>query len=367
MKNTFGNALTLTIFGESHGPAIGVVLDGLAPGMEIDRNYIAHKLSLRRPAGKNATARQEKDEYVIESGVYNGYTTGTSLCILIPNADTHSSDYSALAGKARPGHSDYPANCKYHGFEDARGGGHFSGRITAGVVAAGAILQCALEKKGIVIGTHLKRIQQIADRDFDANDIAQDIKKLDQLVFPVLDEKTAEDMNALILQKREEMDSVGGLLETVILGMPAGVGEPWFDSIESELAHAMFAIPAVKGVEFGDGFGVVDSVGSVNNDPYRYQDGKAVTVTNHAGGIGGGITNGMPITMRCALKPTPSIARKQDTIDFANRKETEIEIKGRHDPCVAHRARAVVDALCAFVMADLLTVRYGTDYLGSAE
>lgn len=361
MKNTFGNALTVTLFGESHGSAIGAVIDGIAPGIRIDKEYIETKTALRRPSGKISTARSEKDELIFESGVYDGHTTGTPICILIKNADTHSSDYSSLAGKARPGHADFPAFCKYHGFEDARGGGHFSGRITAALVAAGAIVQSALKQKGIIIGTHISRLAGIND---DKMNPEADVERLENATFPLVNSSLEEKMKDAIMQARSEGDSVGGVLETAIVGMPSGVGEPWFDTVESMLSHALFSVPAVKGVEFGDGFSLADMRGSESNDAYRIdENGNAYTLTNHNGGIGGGITNGQPIVFRCAVKPTPSIAKKQKTVDYMNVCNTDIEIKGRHDPCIVHRARAVVDAVTALTLADMLTVRYGTDWL----
>lgn len=361
MKNTFGNALTVTLFGESHGSAIGAVIDGIAPGIRIDKEYIETKTALRRPSGKISTARSEKDELIFESGVYDGHTTGTPICILIKNADTHSSDYSSLAGKARPGHADFPAFCKYHGFEDARGGGHFSGRITAALVAAGAIVQSALKQKGIIIGTHISRLAGIND---DKMNPEADVERLENATFPLVNSSLEEKMKDAIMQARSEGDSVGGVLETAIVGMPSGVGEPWFDTVESMLSHALFSVPAVKGVEFGDGFSLADMRGSESNDAYRIdENGNAYTLTNHNGGIGGGITNGQPIVFRCAVKSTPSIAKKQKTVDYMNVCNTDIEIKGRHDPCIVHRARAVVDAVTALTLADMLTVRYGTDWL----
>lgn len=361
MKNTFGNALTVTLFGESHGNAIGAVIDGIAPGIKIDTDYIETKTALRRPSGKISTARSEKDELIFESGVYDGHTTGTPICILIKNADTHSSDYASIAGKARPGHADFPAFCKYHGFEDARGGGHFSGRITAALVAAGAIVQSALRQKGIIIGTHISRLAGIDD---DKMTPETDAAKLENAEFPLINQAQEEKMKAAIMQARVECDSVGGVLETAVIGVPKGVGEPWFDTVESLLSHALFSVPAVKGVEFGDGFALSDMRGSESNDAYRLdENGMAYTLTNHNGGIGGGITNGQPIVFRCAVKPTPSIAKKQQTVDFLNVCNTDIEIKGRHDPCIVHRARAVVDAVTALTLADMLTVRFGTDWL----
>lgn len=361
MKNTFGNALTVTLFGESHGNAIGAVIDGIAPGIKIDTDYIETKMALRRPSGKISTARSEKDELIFESGVYDGHTTGTPICILIKNADTHSSDYASIAGKARPGHADFPAFCKYHGFEDARGGGHFSGRITAALVAAGTIVQSALRQKGIIIGTHISRLAGIDD---DKMTPETDVMKLENAEFPLINQALEEKMKAAVMQARAECDSVGGVLETAVIGVPNGVGEPWFDTVESLLSHALFSVPAVKGVEFGDGFALSDMRGSESNDAYRLdENGMAYTLTNHNGGIGGGITNGQPIVFRCAVKPTPSIAKKQQTVDFLNVCNTDIEIKGRHDPCIVHRARAVVDAVTALTLADMLTVRFGTDWL----
>ena len=361
MKNVYGNVLTVTLFGESHGSSIGAVLDGLAPGIPVDEEYIRQKLALRRPSGKISTPRQEKDEWTFESGVCRGFTTGSPLCILIRNEDVHSKDYAALYGAARPGHSDYPAFCKYHGFEDSRGGGHFSGRITAALVAAGALVQSALKHKGILIGTHLCRAAGIPDAPMEPS---RDVPLLENAEFPVISKEAGEQMQAAILAARQAGDSVGGVLETAVLGLPAGVGEPWFDTVESLLSHGLFSIPAVKGVEFGDGFGLADMRGSVANDPYRVtKDGRIITLTNHNGGIGGGITNGEPLIFCCAVKPTPSIALEQQSVDFLKKENTQIAVKGRHDPCIAHRARAVVDAVTALTLADLLSLRFGTDWL----
>lgn len=362
MKNTFGQSISVTLFGESHGSEIGAVIDGLAPGVDIDEEYIASRLALRRPAGKISTSRVEADGFRIVSGVFGGKTTGAPICIIIPNANTHSADYEATRALARPSHADYTAYEKYHGFEDYRGGGHFSGRLTAPIVAAGAIAQTALMKKGIVLGTHIARLAGICDRKFD--NIKDDIERLSSAAFPVLDEKAGEKMTAEILEAATDGDSVGGVLECAVLGVPAGVGEPWFDSVESLLSHALFSIPAVKGVQFGDGFDLCDMRGSKANDAFRVENGKIVTKTNHNGGINGGITNGMPILFSVAVKPTPSIFKTQETVDFIKRENAEITISGRHDPAIVHRARAVVDAVTALVMCDLLAVRFGTDFFG---
>ena len=361
MKNTFGTSVAVTLFGESHGEYIGATIDGLAPGIEIQHEYISHMLTQRRPAGKISTPRKEKDEYKIVSGVVNGKTTGTPITILIPNENVKSGDYAQMKTVARPSHADYTADCKYHGFQDSRGGGHFSGRITAALVAAGAICKCALEQKGIIIGTHVKKCAGIQDREFE--DLSSDIQILNNSTFAVLDEARGEKMQEAILAAASEGDSVGGVLETAIIGMPVGVGEPWFDTVESMLSHMLFSIPAVKGVEFGAGFAIADMRGSKANDPLRTEHGAVVSTSNNNGGINGGITNGMPILFRTAIKPTPTIFKPQDTIDFRTMTDTVLEPKGRHDPAIVHRARIVQDAAAAIVLCDALALRYGTDWL----
>lgn len=361
MKNTFGNNIALTLFGESHGEQIGAVLDGLAPGITIDEDFIRAQLDKRRPVGKISTARHEADKFMIVSGVFEGKTTGTPLTILIPNTAQHSKDYSATRSLARPGHADYTAYAKYHGYEDYRGGGHFSGRITAALVAAGAILISVLRDKGIFIGTHIQSCAGVKDIGF--GDLSTDIAKLNDLDFAVLDSGRGEEMKAQIEAAAKDGDSVGGVLETAVLGMPAGVGEPWFDTVEGVLSHALFSVPAVKGVQFGDAFEMVNGRGSAYNDGYYISDKEIKTHTNHNGGINGGITNGMPIIFRCAVKPTPSIFKAQDTVDFMKKENSVLELKGRHDPAIIHRARVVVDSVTALALADLLATRYGTDWL----
>ena len=334
MKNTFGNSISVTLFGESHGPAIGIVLDGLAPGIDVNEEVMADFLSKRRPSSDLDTARREEDHFQILSGVFNGKTTGTPLAIVIPNEDTQSKDYTY--GPARPSHADYAAFCKYHGFEDYRGGGHFSGRLTAALVAAGGILIPALEKKGIRIETHIDSCGGISDGDFDEQ----------------------------IRKAAAENDSVGGTTETTITGLPRGLGEPWFDSVESQLSHIVFSVGGVKGVEFGSGFALANLKGSEANDPLRIDDaGEVYTETNHNGGINGGITNGMPVVFRCAIKPTASIAQDQKTIDFQKQENIDFCVNGRHDPAIIRRACPVIDSVTAIVTADLLATRYGTDYL----
>jgi len=331
------------------------VLDGLPSGIAVDENAIRHQLSLRRPQGRISTARVEPDAFRIVSGVFEGRTTGTPICILIPNTNTKSKDYEQMP--PRPGHADYTAEVKYRGFADYRGGGHFSGRITAALVAVGAIAQSALRERGILIGTHISAAAGICDRHFEA--LGEDIRALGDMTFPVLSDDSAAQMHRAIEQAASEGDSVGGILETAVIGLPAGIGEPWFDSVESMLSHALFGIPAVKGVEFGDGFGLADLRGSEANDALCIEEGRVATKTNHNGGINGGITNGMPILFRCVVKPTPSIYREQESVDLATMQPTRMTIKGRHDPAIVHRARVVVDSITALVLCDLLVQRYG--------
>lgn len=364
MKNTFGSSVCVTLFGESHGPAVGAVLDGLAPGIPADTEFIRHQLGLRRPYGKISTPRAEEDDFEILSGVFNGKTTGTPLCILIPNTDTKSRDYEATRSLARPGHADYTAYEKYHGFEDYRGGGHFSGRITAALTAAGAVALTALRGRGIAIGTHIASCGGVKDRAF--SDIDADIPRLNGMRFAVLDEAAGEKMREEIAAAAEEGDSVGGVLETAVAGIPAGVGEPWFDTMEGLLAHGLFSVPGIKGVQFGAGFDLADSRGSVFNDLFRMEGDGIKTCGNNNGGVNGGISNGMPVLFRCAVKPTPSIFREQDTVDFVERKDARIRLSGRHDPAIIHRARVVVDSVTALVLCDLLAQRFGTDWLGGA-
>lgn len=361
MKNTFGNNVSVTLFGESHGEAIGAVIDGLAAGIKVDADFIASQLSLRRPVGSISTPRAEKDNFKILSGVFEGKTTGTPICIVIPNENTHSADYDETRFKMRPSHADFTANVKYNGFEDYRGGGHFSGRVTAALVAVGAIAISVLREKGIFIGTHISQIGDIKDRKFE--NIEADIKALNDMQFAVLDSQKGEEMQKKINEVRTEGDSVGGVLETAVCGLPAGVGEPWFDSVESMLSHALFSIPAVKGVEFGAGFDITKMTGSTANDPFVIENGKIATKTNNNGGINGGITNGMPTIFRTAIKPTPTIAKEQETVDIRDNSNTVLAAKGRHDPCIVHRARVVVDSIAAITLCDLLSAKFGTDWM----
>ena len=362
MKDTFGQSVSITLAGESHGAGIVAILSGIAPGISVDEDFIAGQLAKRRPFGAISTSRKEEDKFEILSGVFNGFTTGTPIAVLIRNENAKSRDYSAIASTARPGHADFSAECKYHGFQDYRGGGHFSGRTTVGIVAAGAICLSALAKKGIRIGTHISECAGIPDRKFE--NIENDIDSLNEKLFAVLDEEQGKKMEEAILLAKSEQDSVGGILETAITGIPAGIGEPYFDSIESQLAHFLFSIPAVKGVEFGSGFDFAKMRGSEANDPFRIdENGKIYTKTNHNGGINGGISNGMPVIFRCAIKPTPSVSIEQETVDFVKGENKNFAVNGRHDPAIIHRARVVIDSAAAIVLCDILAQRYGTDWL----
>ena len=370
MKNTFGSALALTIFGESHGKAIGAVLDGMAAGVPVDETLVAACMDKRRAHGDGlSTPRVEADTVQFLSGVAGGHTTGTAIALMIENTNTRSSDYAKTADLLRPGHADYTAYAKYHGFQDARGGGHFSGRVTAALVAGGAIVLKALDRAGINIVTHIAQCAGVQDTLFAQDDPAALSAQVDTLVskpegFAVLDSAVEEPMKVAIRAAGAEGDSVGGVLETAILGLPAGIGEPYFDSVESELAHLAFSIPAVKGIEFGTGFGFAGLHGSEANDAFRMTpEGAVVTATNHNAGINGGIANGMPVVFRTVVKPTPSIYKQQDTVDYIAKQNAQLSIQGRHDPCIVPRAAIVQTCAAALAIGDLLTVRYGERWM----
>ncbi len=367
MKNTFGNNITITLFGESHGPAIGVVMDGVPSGVKIDYELMTRMMNQRKAQGTISTGRQEDDIPEILSGVKNGYTEGTPISLVIQNKNVHSSDYNALENIARPAHADYAGHMKYCGYEDASGGGHFSGRLTAPLVAAGAICMSVLNQKGIYIGTHIQKMMHIEDRKFDEEHLYEDIQACNTKLFSVLDDSKGEEMIELINQARKNQDSVGGILDTAIIGMDAGIGEPEFDSVESILSHALFSIPACKGVVFGSGFEFANMYGSQANDSFYMKDDTVTTKTNHNGGINGGITNGMPIRFKTVFKPTPSISKLQQTVNFQTKEDVEIEIQGRHDPAIIHRARVVVDAMSAIALVDLLITRFGELYFTEGE
>ena len=365
MKNTFGNNITVTLFGESHGAAIGAVLDGLAPGIKISSENIAAKMKKRLSLPECSTARTEPDEVEILSGVKDGYTTGTPIAVMIRNRDVKRGDYSELASLPRPSHADLTARYKYGEFADLSGGGHFSGRLTAPIVALGAIAADALSSVGIEIGSHLLQLGSKFDRSFE--NVKDDIAYLAKRELAVLDPGTEADMRKTLVTLKKEGDSTGGVIECAVCGLPRGLGEPWFDTVESLIAHAMLAVPGCKGVEFGLGFALAGMRGSEANDSPSI-DGTDITYkTNNGGGADGGITNGMPLIFRAAFKPTPSIALPQDTVDLSTMENRKISVHGRHDPAIVHRAAAAVEALTALVIADLYVTKFGTDSLGGRK
>lgn len=355
MSSEFGHLLKISVFGQSHGMAIGVVVDGLPAGEAVDLTELQAFLDRRKP-GKNplSTARKEADAPTFLSGLENGMTCGAPLCAVIQNGDQHSGDYAGLTDTPRPGHADYTAGIKWGGRADMRGGGHFSGRLTAPLCIAGGIAKQILARRGVFVGAHLKEVAGIPDTPFPLRPSAQLFQEVAAKAFPVLDDGAGERMRAAILAAREDLDSVGGIVECAATGLPAGLGDPMFDGVENRLAAALFGIPAVKGLEFGAGFDAARLRGSENNDPFVLDHGTVAAESNRAGGILGGITTGMPLLLRAAFKPTPSIARPQRTVRLSTMEETDLEIRGRHDPCIAHRAVPVVEAVTAAVLLDLL-------------
>ena len=356
MSGIYGMNIKMAIYGESHGASIGLVIDGVPPGLKLDLEQIEKEMARRAP-GKNqlSTQRKESDSFAIQSGFFEGYTTGTPLCVVIKNSDQHSKDYSILKDKMRPGHADYAGFVRYQGFNDYRGGGHFSGRLTAPLVFMGAVAKQALAQQGILVGAHILQIADIKEENF--NPLGIEDKKIAELAgkdFVVMDDAIGEKMQAKILEAKAELNSVGGVIEAMVTNVPAGLGAPYFDSVESRLSHALFSVPAVKGVEFGDGFGISAMTGAEANDQLHYEEGKVVAETNHNGGITGGITNGMPVIFRVAIKPTPSISREQKTISLQEKCDTTLTIVGRHDPCIVQRAVPVIEAVTAWTMWDLL-------------
>lgn len=354
--STYGEKIKLTVFGESHGEAIGAVLDGVPAGFKIDMDKVLVQMARRAPGkDKTATPRLEKDFPEVKSGILNGVTTGAPIACVIENTNTKSKDYSNLLDNPRPGHSDYTAFVKYGGNNDIRGGGHFSGRLTAPIVFAGAVLRQILEEKGIIIAAHIDSVGGVCDKRFNPVKIDGElINELNTSAFPLIDKTKENEMREVVENARMNLDSVGGTIECAVVGMPAGVGGPLFDGIEGALSKAIFGIPAVKGIEFGAGFESSKIPGSENNDAFEYKDGKVVTKTNNCGGILGGISNGMPVVFRAAIKPTPSIAKEQETVNLKTGENSTLAVKGRHDPCIVPRAVAVVEAVAAIAVFDLL-------------
>lgn len=356
MSCSFGNNIKITIFGQSHSDAIGVVIDGLPAGFKIDTEKTAAFMARRAP-GQNdlSTPRKEADQVKILSGVVDNVTCGAPLCAVIENTNTRSGDYDKLRLLPRPSHSDFAAMMKHGGFNDIRGGGNFSGRLTAPLCFAGAVCMQMLEEKGIRIGAHISSIGKTDDKKFDPVNVnADDFDNLFKKPFPVIDEKQGEYMRKEIYEAKANGDSVGGTIECAIVGMPVGIGDPIFDGIENRISSAVFGIPAIKGIEFGAGFESARMLGSNNNDDFISVDGKIKTATNNHGGILGGISSGMPIVFRCAVKPTPSIGREQQSVNTETGCEEKLVIGGRHDPCIVPRAVPCVEAAAAIVIADYI-------------
>lgn len=356
--STYGKNLILSIFGESHGAAIGAVLDGLPSGEEIDEQALSAFLEKRSP-GRDATmtARREKDQPRFLSGIYRGKTTGTPLAFIMENADTRSRDYDETIEKFRPGHADYTGFVRYGGFADPRGGGHFSGRLTAPLAAAGGICKQILARRGIEIAGRIRSIADVEDAPLDTVSVTRDrLIELQSSAFPLVDPSREAEMRAAIMQASAKGDSVGGCIECVAVGVPVGLGSPMFDGLENRIAQIVFGIPAVKGIEFGSGFGVCGMTGKQCNDEF-YSDGeKILTRTNHNGGILGGISNGMPLVFRIAIKPTPSIAAEQNTVT-PNGENASLAVKGRHDPCIVPRAVPCAESALAIALLDTLSER----------
>lgn len=356
MSSHIGKNITVSIFGQSHSQAIGAVVDGLPAGFAVDMEKVRAFLARRAPGrAAYATARKEADEPILLSGLADGKTCGAPLAMLIQNSDTRSKDYEQLRDIPRPGHADYTAHLRYGGFQDVRGGGHFSGRLTAPLCFAGAICLQMLERQGIFIGAHIASIAGVADTPFHPTQICPaDLQAVQAKPFAVVNDDAGAAMQEKIAAAKANLDSVGGIIECATVGFPEGIGDPMFDGLENRLAAALFGIPAVKGLEFGAGFGAADMLGSQNNDPFCLEDGRVLTKTNHAGGILGGISTGMPLLFRLAFKPTPSIAKAQDSVSLSCKEPRKLEISGRHDPCIVPRAVPVVEAVAAIVLLDVL-------------
>lgn len=356
MSSQIGKNITVSIFGQSHSQAIGAVIDGLPAGFAVDMEKVRAFLARRAPGrAAYATARREADKPIILSGLADGKTCGAPLAMLIGNGDTRSKDYEKLRDIPRPGHADYTANLRYGGFQDVRGGGHFSGRLTAPLCFAGAICLQMLEQRGVFVGAHIASVAGISDAPFDPMHVClEELRAVSSKPFAVIDDAAGAAMQEKIAQAKADLDSVGGTIECAAVGFPAGVGDPMFDGLENRLAAALFGIPAVKGLEFGAGFAAAEMRGSQNNDPFFLEGDRVLTKTNHAGGILGGISTGMPLLFRLAFKPTPSIAKAQDSVSLSRKKPEKLEITGRHDPCIVPRAVPVVEAAAAIVLLDAL-------------
>lgn len=354
MSSTFGNQFKITIFGESHSESIGVIIDGIPSGVKIDLDEINKEMARRAP-GQNefSTPRSENDIPIIHSGFFNGRTTGTPLCAIIRNKNTRSQDYHSEL--LRPSHADYSGKVRYNGYNDFRGGGHFSGRLTAPLVFAGAVAKQILDKEHIKVYSHIKNIGNVYDDEIDYTTPDENVLELlNDETLPLIDKTKRSDMEKEILSARSDLDSVGGAIEAIVLGIKPGLGSPFFESVESRIAQILFSVPAVKAVEFGIGTLFSNLRGSVANDPFCIEDKKIKTKTNNNGGINGGITNGMPVVVTATIKPTPSIGAEQETVNIDEMKETTIKICGRHDPCIVQRAVPVIEAAISVAILDMV-------------
>ena len=357
MSSVIGDNIKVSLFGESHGSVVGATIHGLESGIKIDYEFIKHQMNLRKANDNLSTARVEEDEVKFISGVFNDFTTGAPLTVVIENKNVNSKDYPKMF---RPSHADYTQELKYKGYQDYRGGGHFSGRLTAPIVALGSIAISILKNKNIKIGSHIKNIHNILDDNINFNDLDNYFNYVNNEIFPVLNLNKKEEMIKEIETIKEDLDSVGGIIETVI-SLPSSIGEPFFDSLESRISQYLFSVPGLKGIEFGLGFDFAKYRGKEVNDEL-VNDGEVRTLTNNNGGINGGISNSMPIVFRCVLKPTPSILKEQRSID-ENFNNTILEIKGRHDPCIVRRARVVIDSLVALCLLDLISINEGKKWM----
>lgn len=356
MSSTYGDIIKLSIFGQSHGAAIGMTLDNVPAGLPVDFDKLQEFLNRRAP-GQNgfSTPRKEEDRPEFLSGIVDGYTCGAPIAAIIRNTNTRSGDYAQQKDLPRPGHADYTAQVKYGGYQDVAGGGHFSGRLTAPLCIAGGLCKQWLEQKGIQIAAHICVIAGIGDDPVSLDYVNPDLAQI-QADFPVVNPDAGVKMRERIAQARKDGDSVGGIIECIVTGLPAGIGDPMFGGMESRIAQIVYGIPAVKGLDFGSGFAGSYLKGSENNDAYIIADGKVRTATNHAGGILGGITNGMPLVFQAAIKPTPSISRTQDTVSLSAMENRKLEVHGRHDPCIVPRAVPVVEAAAAVALMDAMLI-----------
>lgn len=356
MSGVWGNKIKLSIFGESHGEGIGIVVDGIEPGISINMENIEKDMKRRAPGRNNlSTQRKEKDKPEVLSGIFNGFSTGAPISMIIRNNDNKSLDYSKIKDVIRPGHADFPGYVRYKGFNDYRGGGHFSGRITAPLVFAGALAKEILKEKGIFVGSHIKQVGKVKDSSFDSLNLNKDdLENLLKKELPLIDDSKIEKVKEEIISHKIDGDSIGGIVECGVVGLKAGIGNPFFDSLESTISHLAFSVPAVKGIEFGKGFDFANMKGSEANDEYYLEEGNIKTYSNNNGGITGGISNGMPLIFRVVIKPTPSILKEQRTVNI-NKMENEIlSVKGRHDPCIVQRVLVVIEAIAALSILELI-------------